>query len=284
MSTHHPILLRLLLGGALVLPCAVLANAHGDLDGIIASVSRDLELAPSVELLLLRARLHLEHHDHASALMDCARARVMAGESAAVACCLGRILLADDQPEAALAAFDRALAQRRHDGEALELRAQVLRQLARDVEALADLDRREHCLPPPQPQFYLDRWAVQRVVGRPVEEQLAGIGQGQRRLGALVVLDEAALRCELDHGMSAAALTRLQRLAATAARPEPWLLRQGEVLHRLGRPQEALAAYRAALDAIERLPPARRQTTATTALATRVQEHLADLTRPHLEP
>src|SRR6186713_693766 len=109
MSTHHSFLLRLFLGGALAMPCAALANAHGDLDGIIASVSRELAQAPSVELLLLRARLHLEHHDHLNALMDCARARVMAGESAEVARCLGRVLIADDQPDAALAAFARAL-------------------------------------------------------------------------------------------------------------------------------------------------------------------------------
>lgn len=284
MSAHHSFLLRLLLGSALALPCVTLANAHGDLDDIIASVSRDLEKSPSVELLLLRARLHLEHHDHASALMDCARARVLAGESAEVARCLGRVLLADDQPEAALAAFDRALAQRPQDGETLELRAQVLHQLARDHEALADLDRRENCLPSPQPQFYLDRWSLQRAVGRPVLEQLAGIEQGRQRLGALVVLDEAALRCELDHGLFEATLARLQHLATTATRPEPWLLHQGDVLRRLDRPQEAQAAYRDALAALDRLPPARRQTTATTALAARVHEQLADLTRPHSEP
>lgn len=284
MPTHHSFFLRLFLGGALVLPCAAPANAHGDLDGIIASVSRDLEKSPSVELLLLRARLHLEHHDHVSALMDCARARSLGGESVAVARCLGRILLADDQAEEALAAFDRALALRPDDGETLELRAQVLRQLARDEEALADLDRREGCLPLPQPQFYLDRWTAQRAAGRAVEEQLAGIAQGQRRLGALVVLDEAALRCELDHGLLAAALARLQRLATSATRPEPWLLQQGDVLRRLDRPQEAETAYRAALAALERLPLARRQTIATTTLSARVQAHLADLTRPHLEP
>ncbi len=284
MFIHRSFLLRLFLGSALALPCAALANAHGDLDGIIASVSQELAQAPSVELLLLRARLHLEHRDHVSALMDCARARVIAGESAAVARCLGQVLLADDQPEDAIAAFERALRQHPQDGETLELRAQVLRQLARDEEALADLDRRESCLPHPQPQYYLDRLAVQRALSRSVQEQLAGIDQGRRRFGTLVVLEEAALRCEVDHGLLDAALARLQHLATTATRPEPWLLQQGDVLRQLDRPQEAQAAYRAALAALEQLPPARRQTAATNALAARVQAHLADLTRPPLEP
>lgn len=284
MPTSRSLLLRFLCGGVLGVAVVSGANAHGDLDGIIAAMSRDLAQTPSAELFLLRARLHLERHDHVHALMDCARARVLGGESAARARCLGRVLFADGQVEEALAAFDRALVLQPQDGETLELRAQVLRTLARDDEALAALDRRESCLPPPQPQFYLDRLALQRALAQPVSLQLSGLDQGRDRLGALVVLEEAALTCEVEHGLEHAALARLQRLAANAARPEPWLLQQGDLLHRLGRRQEAHAAYHAALVALDQLPPARRQTSATTALALRLQAHLADLTRSQSEP
>ena len=277
MPTSHSLFVRLLCGALLGLAVAADSHAHGDLDDVIAAISRDLAHAPSAELFLLRARLHLEHHDHANALMDCARARLLGGEPAAVERCLGRVLFVDGQADDALAALDRALIRQPQDGETLELRAQVLLALARDEEALAGLDRRESCLPPPQPQFYLDRLALQRALDQPAAVQLAGLDQGRHRLGALVVLEEASLTCELEHGLEHAALARLKRLAASAARPEPWLLQQGDLLLRLGRLQEAQAAYREALVALDRLPPARRQTSSTTTLALRLQAQLAHL-------
>ena len=284
MSTRSPHRLRLLFCGLLVggLPWASTATAHGDVEGIITAISQEIAQAPTVDLLLLRARLHLEHGDHVSALMDCARAHLRTTAdpvaAAAVARCLGQVLLADDQDEAALAAIDRSLALQPDDGETLELRAQALRQLDRADDALHTYDRRESCLPPPQPQFYVDRLAAQRAGERPVAEQLAGLDQGLRRLGSLVVLEEASLQIEVDAGLTNAALTRLDRLTRHAVRPETWLVQRGDLLRRLGRLHDALVAYRAAVAAIEQLPPTRRQTAATQSLCQRAQNNLAILT------
>lgn len=257
------------------------AHAHGGLDQAIAALSRDIATAPSVELLLMRARLHLAHDDRANALADCARAHVLAPGSPLVAHCRAQVLHADGQPEAALDALDRCVALRPDDGEALELRAAVLRDLDRPAEALRDLDRREAAMPPAQPQFYLDRLALQVAAGRPLAERLAGIDQGMRRLGALVVFEEAALRCEREGGLAEAALARLDRLIAAAARPEAWLLERGDLLRDLGRPLEAEAAYRAALTAIARLPAARRLTLTTRELGRRAETHLAIISQEH---
>jgi hypothetical protein len=43
-------------------------------------------------------------------------------------------------------------------------------------------------------------------------------------------------------------------------RRETWLVRQGDVLLKAGRTNEAVAAYRAALAAIDELPPRYRET------------------------
>jgi len=283
MSTRPISTLRLLLCGVLAsgVPWAASASAHGDVEVIIAAISQEIAQSPTVELLLLRARLHLEHGDHVSALMDCARARLRAADgtsaAAAVARCLGQVLLADDQGEAALVAFDRSLALVPHDGETLELRAQALHLLACEDDALRTFDQREVCLPPPQPQFYFDRLATQRALQRPVAEQIAGLDQGLRRLGPLMVLEEAALQCEVGAGLMDSALARLDRLARTAVRPESWLVQRGDLLRRLGRPHDAHAAYQAAVVAIEQLPPARRLTSATQTLCQHAHAHLATL-------
>ena len=276
--------LRLLLCGLLAsgLPWAATATAHGDVEGIINAVSQEIAQTPTVDLLLLRARLYLEHGDHALALMDCARARQRAaGDSvaaAAVARCLGQVLLADDQDQPALAAFDHSLSLHPGDGKTLELRAQALSHLQRVDDALQTYDQRESCLPPPQPQFYFDRLATQRTGERPVAEQLTGLDQGLRRLGSLIVLEEAALQIEVDAGLLDAALARLDRLVAAAARPESWLVQRGDLLRRVGRQHDAQSAYQAAVFAIEQLPPARRQSLATQSLCQHARISLADLT------
>jgi Flp pilus assembly protein TadD len=284
MSTRPTLFLRLLCCGLLAsgLPWAARATAHGDVEGVISAISQEIARNPTVDLLVLRARLHLEHGDHASALMDCARARVQAGDApaaaAAVARCLGQVLLADGQDDAALAALERSLALQPDDGETLELLAHALRRLDRAAEALRVYDQRVACRPTPQPQFYCDRLATQRVLQRPLAEQLAGLDQGLARLGPLVVLEEAALQSEVDAGLSDAALARLDRLARDAARPESWLVQRGDLLRRLGRHGEAQHAYQAALQAIDRLPLARRHTSATQQLCQRANAHLATLT------
>ncbi|MGH7943719.1 MAG: hypothetical protein ACREF9_01715, partial [Opitutaceae bacterium] len=43
-------------------------------------------------------------------------------------------------------------------------------------------------------------------------------------------------------------------------RRETWLVRRGDILLKSGRTSEAVAAYRAALAAIEELPPRYRET------------------------
>ncbi len=226
--------------------------------------------APGAGLLLLRARLHLAHEDPAAALADCDRAEELEPDLAAIGRCRALILLAQSQPGAALTAVTWCLERNPEDAKAHELHAQALQALGRQQDALAAFAARAVLQPAPQPQFYLDRLALQRELDHPSATQLAGLAEGLARLGPLLVLEEAALATELRAVDRAGALARLDRLIAAAVRPEPWLLQRGDLLRDLGRPHEALASYQAALAAIARLPPARRETAATSQLAAQV--------------
>jgi predicted negative regulator of RcsB-dependent stress response len=74
-----------------------------------------------------------------------------------------------------------------------------------------------------------------------------------------------------------AALKRLEAVASQTRRPETWLARRGEILQQAGRGAEAQAAYTQALEAIARLPAARRDVPAMRELEKRLRSALDTL-------
>ena len=77
-----------------------------------------------------------------------------------------------------------------------------------------------------------------------------------------------AVELEVEAGRYDEALRRIDRLASGSARQEPWLMRKGALLEAAGRPDEAIAVYSEALEAIETLSPRRRGTKAVQRLET----------------
>jgi hypothetical protein len=63
-------------------------------------------------------------------------------------------------------------------------------------------------------------------------------------------------------------------IAAQSERKEMWLVRRAEILRNAGRTEEARATFKAALLAIESLPPDRRQNRAVSALELRARSGL----------
>ena len=88
----------------------------------------------------------------------------------------------------------------------------------------------------------------------------------------MVTLQLAAIDIEVGQKRYDAALDRIEAAAASSPRKETWLLRKGEILRDAGRPAEARAAFQNALQAIETLPPARRNVPAMAALEKRIRE------------
>ena len=87
----------------------------------------------------------------------------------------------------------------------------------------------------------------------------------------------SAIDIEVKQQQFDRALTRLSTVAASSPRQETWLARKGEILQTAGRTTEARDAYRAALSAMEKLPPARRNVPAMQELQKRIQAELEKL-------
>jgi predicted negative regulator of RcsB-dependent stress response len=96
-------------------------------------------------------------------------------------------------------------------------------------------------------------------------------------LGPLVTLELCAVDIEVKDKQYDAALARLDLLAAKSPRKESWLARRGDILLQAGKTEEARKAFQTALDAMETLPPARRNVPAMLELQTRLREQLAKL-------
>jgi predicted negative regulator of RcsB-dependent stress response len=104
-----------------------------------------------------------------------------------------------------------------------------------------------------------------------------GLDDGIKKLGPLVTLELCAVDIEVKDKQYDAALARLDLLAAKSPRKESWLARRGDILLQAGKTEEARKAFQTALDAMETLPPARRNVPAMLELQTRLREQLAKL-------
>src|SRR5205814_10631343 len=106
-------------------------------------------------------------------------------------------------------------------------------------------------------------------------DAVALLDEGVARLGNTPALGLRALDFEIALARYDAALARIDRLAEGAARTEAWDERRGDVQRLAGREDAARQSYRAALDAIARLPVRLATTRATTELRARIERKLA---------
>lgn len=246
------------MGGQVAAIVAILALGHEDLELQIAELTRRMECeGPSAELYYRRAELHRLHENWPAAREDYDRAERLDPAWAEVDLGRGRMWLGAGAPGRAEEALLRFLARRPdHAGALLEL-ARARRALGRPAEAARDYARALALLPEPKPDYFLERARAQEAAGD-LDGAIKGLEEGMKRVGRIVTLESAALELEIAAGRLEAALARLDRLAAATPRPEVWWVRRGEVLRRAGRVAEAEAAFRAALAALESLPPLRR--------------------------
>lgn len=250
--------------------------AHEDLEIQIARVTQEIFVQPKrADLYLRRGELHRAHGDWAAAKADYARALVADPALAEADLALGRMWLGAGDGAQALAAADRYLARRKDHPDGLVVRGRALIAARRRIEGAAELGRALALSPSPNPEVFLDRaQALRAEGGARREEALQGLDEGIRKLGPVVTLVNPAIELELELGRVDAALSRLEGLAAKSERKDPWLARRAEILRGAGRTAEAREAFRAALSAIEALPPGRRGTQATRELETKVRAAL----------
>jgi tetratricopeptide (TPR) repeat protein len=254
---------RIVCTGALaVVALASPAASHGDLHEQIGALSRRIEATPDrADLHLTRGDLHRAHREWQAALADYERAARLDPGLAAVDLARGLALLELGSASDARDALDRFLSRQPGHAEARVARARALSALGEPLAAAAEYTRAIASAARPRPEHYLERARALAHAGDAwMDEAVAGLDEGVSRLGNVPGLEILAIDLELKRGRTDAALARLERLAAPAARKEAWLTRRGDILEQAGRLTEAREAYRLAVHAVESLPVHRRAT------------------------
>lgn len=254
------------------------ALAHGAMHDQIANMDRQIAAEPQrAALYLRRAELHRIHREWDAADLDYAKVLALEPKHPEVSWLWARAWLEAGKAVVALPELDRYLVQFPDHASARLTRGRALATVGRNAQAAADYAVALERLPQIEPDYYLEQRNVQQSAGLPWETQLAGIEEGLRRLGSVPSLEDAALDVELRAKQWDAALARLDRQAGVAARKERWHYRRGLVLAQADRKEQATAAFRASLEAIDKLPPALRSPRATAALAEQVHQELKKL-------
>lgn len=252
--------------------------AHGDLHERIANVTQEINRSNDpVDLYVRRAELHCQHRDWTEARSDFARARDFIPKLKLLDFYEGRMEYKAKRPSVAIALLDRQLRAIPDHLSARLFRARAEVQAHRLPDAIRDydeiLDRMEH----PSPDYYVERARAQVANKVGVKKILDGIDHGVERLGPIVTLQVLALELEMQHQRWAAALRRIDRTLPTLPLQSTWLMHRGEVLVYLGRTKEARTAYLRALQQMEAIPAARRQSRMFLSLTEKAQAALAQL-------
>jgi tetratricopeptide (TPR) repeat protein len=197
---------------------------------------------------------------------------------AAVDLVRAQVLFGAGQQRAAVEAASHFLTKQPRHADALIVRGRARVAIGHTRDAVGDftkaLDLR------PAPDLYVERARVMpKSRAAEIEAVLRGLDAGIEQFGSLVTLELEAIHLERRLKRYDAALRRLDRASALAARKDPWLARRGEILEQAGRIDEARTAYNAALAAMASVPAA-RQTRASSVLIARLRASLERL-GPH---
>ena len=243
---------------AVTTPCA---RAHGDDQLLIDALTEELAKAPEADLFIRRGELFRHHQEWEKAAADFAAAARLEPKLAVVDFFRARLLLESGDAAQARTFIDRYVAGTPEEAEGWFLRGDILGALGQHDDGALDYAKGLERTPRPRPEHYLRR--AKFLAASPKSDPtrvLAAIDEGIERVGPVISLVEYALTLELDRRNFASALQRIELAMKHAPRREGWLVRKGDVLVKSGRVDEAIASYRAALSAIDELPPRYRET------------------------
>ena len=217
-----------------VLLCAGQLPAHVGSDLRLAALTQRIAAAPrDPALYLARGEIHRVRREWGRALADYDRAAALDPGNPAAHLCRGRMWLEAGRPARARLSLARFLRRRPEHVAGRVLFARALAGTGAHLAAagqLAEAIRRD---PKPVPEHYLERAAAFAAAGAAHrEDALRALDEGIATLGPIVTLELAAIDLELAAGRTAAALRRLDRIAAQSERPEPWAARRAEILER----------------------------------------------------
>lgn len=239
--------------------------AHQSVHEQIEEATRAIASQPgNAALYLKRGELYRRHRMWKEAARDYDRARTLDRDLYGVELAQGRMLFDSGRARDALVPLQRYVELAPQDPSGHLALARALIDAGRTSAAIVSF---ENALSPrPDPEDALD--------------YVAALAANQRRDDALRYLDSleplvtyqlAAIDLEQSAGHLASALRRVEAAEANAVRKEEWMKRRGDLLMKMGRADEARAAYCAALDALSTLPPERRRSRAIAAMERRLR-------------
>ena len=256
------------------------AGAHGDVHERINAITVQIKQSPSnAPLYFERAELYRVDGDFTNALADLNLAARIDPTLRRVDFCRGRVLFEAGKLNEALPPLNKYLATNPEDPEAYTTRARALRKVSQFKPAAEDYTIAIETTRIPSPELYIERAECFRGLGR-LEEALRGLDEGIRKFGPLVTFELPAIDLEVALKRYDAALARIDRVSARWQRKETWLVRRAEVLKQAGREAESKKSYADALAALDRLPPAHRNTRASLDLEARIRTALGSNAPP----
>ncbi|HKR67092.1 MAG TPA: tetratricopeptide repeat protein [Thermoanaerobaculia bacterium] len=241
--------------------------AHEGLHEQLAELTRRIAAQPQDAVLYLkRGELYRLHHEWDLAARDYEAARRLQPSLQGVDLALGMMLTDSGRAKAALVPLRRYAKQHADDFRGRIALARALVASGRAAEAAGEFEAAVKLTEAPDPDLLVESARALSAAGR-TRDALALLD----RLPNVIALQLAAIDLELASRNYDGALRRIDAAAASAVRKESWLARRGDVLVAAKREDEARAAYRAALDAIESLPVERRRAPATAQLEERLR-------------
>lgn len=251
-------------------------HAHAELILQIEMMNKEIEKSPNdPDLYLRRGQLRREHLEFDEAYADFERAVKLSPDLRVIDLYRGRLFLDSSWPLSARVVLDRFLARNPKHMDALVLRAKALTQLNLRLAAVQDYTSAIASSPEPGPDLFIERAQLLEAEGpQHLDEALAGLDEGIEKIGPLVTLQLFAINAEVKRKNYDGAVARLDKVAERSPRKETWLARRAEVLTEAGRTAEAQQSYQAALQALHRLPPARRNVPAMAELESRIRTAL----------
>ena len=266
---------------AICLGSAERLHAHGSEHEQLVAITAALEKKPGDPgLLLLRAALHRRHQDWDAAALDIAAAEKAGAGPGALALARTEVAASRVDWDAAsreLPALAREVAE---NAEAWRLAGAVHTARGRHAEAAAAWRAVIKNARSLRPEDVISLSRALHAAGAD-DDALTALDAGAQRLGEISVFLEEAAQIEAARQRWDAALARFDRLLAQSPNSPRWLARKADLAEKAARPELAAATRRAALAAIEALPPARRATPAFVELEKTLRSQLAESPASH---
>lgn len=258
------------------------ALGHGDDQALIDALTDELAKAPDADLFIRRGELYRHHEEWAKAAADFESAAKREPTLTIVDFFRARLLLESGQPEQATPLIERYVKTSPDEPEGWFLRGDIRAALGDHEAGALDYVEGLRKSPRPRPEYYLRRAKFLALAPKPDPARvLAALDEGIQRVGPVISLVDYAISLELERRNYSAALARLDETMQHAPRRETWLVRKGDILVKAGRVSEAVTAYRAALAAIDDLPPRYRETVPMEKLTRDARHALHELAPSH---